>query len=62
MRYASRSGTKLRAEPRNYSSWISGLFDVINAARVKVEPGYVSMAGKEEAKILSRAMPHVPFE
>jgi hypothetical protein len=41
---------------------VAGLFDMINAARAKVEPGYVSLAGREGAKLLSRAMPYVPFE
>ena len=53
---------KMRANPRNYASWVGGLFDMINAARAKVEPGYVSVAGKAGGKILSRAIPHVPFE
>ena len=55
-------GQKLRAVPENYGTWVAGLFDMINAARTKVEPGYVSVAGKEGGKILSRAIPHVPFE
>jgi hypothetical protein len=59
--HASKSGRKMRANPRNYGSWVAGLFDMINAARAKVEPGYVSVAGKEGGKILSRAIPHVPF-
>lgn len=62
VRHASKSGMKLRAEVRSYSSWVAGLFDIINAARTKVEPGYVSVAGKEGAKLLSRARPYVPFE
>ncbi len=36
--------------------------DMINAARAKVEPGYVTVAGKESGKILFRAIPCVPFE
>jgi hypothetical protein len=62
VRHASKSGMKLRASPENYGTWVAGLFDMINAARAKVEPGYVSVAGKEGAKLLSRAIPHVPFE
>jgi hypothetical protein len=62
VRHASKSGMKLRADPQNYGSCVAGLFDIINAARAKVEPDYVSVAGKEGAKILSRAIPHVPFE
>jgi hypothetical protein len=62
VRHASRSGTKLRAEVHSYSAWVSNLFDMINAARAKAEPGYVTVAGKKGAYILSRAMPHFPFE
>jgi len=62
VRHASKSGLKMRANPHNYGTWVAGLFDIINAARAKVEPGYVSVAGKEGGKILSRAIPHVPFE
>jgi hypothetical protein len=62
VRHASKSGRKLRAEPSNYGTWVAGLFDIINAARAKVEPGYVSVAGKEGGKFLSRAIPHIPFE
>jgi hypothetical protein len=62
VRHASKSGMKMRANPRNYSSWVGGLFDMLNAARAKVEPGYVSVAGKAGGNILSRAIPHVPFE
>jgi hypothetical protein len=56
------SGQKRRAVLENYGTWVAGLFDMSNAARTKVEPGYVSVAGKEGGKILSRATPHVPFE
>jgi len=62
VRHASKSGLKMRANPRNYGSYIAGLFDIINAGRAKVEPGYVTVAGKEGGKILARAIPHVPFE
>jgi len=62
VRHASKSGSKLRADPSNYGTWVGGLFDMINAARVKVEPDYVSVSGKEGGWILSRAVPHVPFD
>ena len=62
VRHASKSGLKLRATPSNYGTWVAGLFDIINAARAKVEPGYESVAGKEGGKVLFRAIPHVPFE
>jgi hypothetical protein len=62
VRHASKSGLKMRADPHNYGTWVAALFDIINAARAKVEPGYVSVAGKEGGKILSSAIPHVPFE
>jgi len=62
VRHASKSGMKLRANPRSYGTWVAGLFDIISAARAKVEPGYVSTAGKPGGKIFSRAIPTVPFE
>ena len=62
VRHASKSGMKLRAIPENYGTWVAGLFDLINIARARVEPGYVSLAGKEGGKILAQAIPHVPFE
>ena len=62
VRHASKSGGKLRANVQNYGAWVSNLFDIINAARTKVEPAYHSVAGKQGAYILSRAIPPVPFE
>jgi len=62
VRHASKSGMKLRASPENYGTWVAGLFDMINTVRAKVEPGHVNVAGKEGANLLSRAIPHVPFE
>ncbi len=62
VRHASKSGMKLRAIPENYGTWVAGLFDLINIARARVEPGYVSVAGKDGGKILAQAIPHVPFE
>jgi hypothetical protein len=62
VRHASKSGMKMRADLKNYASYVAGLFDMINAARVNVEPGYATVAGKEGGKILARAIPHVPFE
>ena len=62
VRHASKSGMKLRANPENYGTWVAGLFDIINAARVRIEPSYVSVAGEKGAEMISRAIPHVPFE
>jgi hypothetical protein len=62
VRHASKSGLKMRPDLRNYGSYVAGLFDIINAARAKVEPGYMTVAGKEGGKILPRAVPYVPFE
>ncbi len=60
--HASRPGLKMRANAGNDGSYVAGRFDMINAARAKVEPGYVTVAGKESGKILFRAIPCVPFE
>lgn len=38
VRHASKSGLKMRANVRNYGSYVAGLFDMINAARAKVAP------------------------
>jgi len=62
VRHASKSGLKMRATLNNYASYVAGLFDMINAARTKVEPAYKTVAGKEGGKILARPIPHVPFE
>ena len=42
---------KLRANPENYGTWVAGLFDIINAARVRIEPSYVSVAGEKGAEM-----------
>ena len=55
------SGQKRRAVLENYGTWVAGLFDMINAARTKVEPGHVSVAGKEGGKILSRRYSSCPI-
>ena len=62
VRHASKSGMKLRAIPENYGTWVAGLFDIINAARARVEPNYVSIGGEKGGEMISRAIPHVPFE
>jgi hypothetical protein len=62
VRQASKSGTKMRADPFNYSTWVVGLFDVINAVREKLEPGFTKMTGKETGEAVGRAAPFVPFD
>jgi len=62
VRHASRSGGKMRAEPRTYATWVCGLIDGINAARAKVEPGFTVMRPKEVADAVLRAAPRVPYE
>jgi hypothetical protein len=46
VRHATNHGIKMRADPRNYSLWVCGLFDAINGARKRLDPSFqpVSMA------------------
>jgi hypothetical protein len=61
-RHATKSGSKLRADPFNYGTWVIGLFDAINVARTKLEPGFNRMTGEQVGEAVARAVPHVPFE
>jgi len=49
----------VRAIRENDGTWVVGLFDIINAARVKIEP---CVAGEKGAEMTSRAIPRLPFE
>lgn len=44
----------MRAAPDNYGSWVRGLFDAINAARARVEPGFVKMTPTQVGQAVAR--------
>jgi hypothetical protein len=62
VRHASKTGTKMRADPFNYGTWVIGLFDAINAVRERLEPGFTKMTMKETGEAVARAAPFIPFE
>jgi hypothetical protein len=62
VRHATRSGIKMRADTRNYYSWICALFDGINRARTRLEPGFEPMSPKVVAATVGQALPLVPYE
>lgn len=62
VRHATASGIKMRADERNYASWICALFDAINGARARLEPGFKPMDSKTAAAAVMRALPVVPYD
>jgi hypothetical protein len=62
VRHANKSGAKMRADTRNYYSWICTLFDGINGARARLEPGFEPMGPKEVAEAVGQALPVVPYD
>jgi hypothetical protein len=40
---------------------VAGLFDIINAARVRIALGFVSVVGEKGAEMISPAIPRAPF-
>lgn len=52
----------MRAEVGNYGSWVCALIDGINAACVKLEPGFKPMGAGEVAEVVMRAVPTTPYE
>ncbi len=61
-RHPTQTLDKLRADLRNYSSWITCLFDAINAARARLDPSYTPKTPKEFAAVFARAVPPVPYQ
>jgi hypothetical protein len=61
-RHPTRTGTKYRADLRNYSNWVTCLFDAINGARKRLEPTFIPKTPKELAAAFARAVPTRPYE
>lgn len=55
VRHASRSGAKLRAEMDN-ATWVCGVIDAVNAARKRLEPGFIPMTPEEVSQAVLQAM------
>lgn len=62
VRHATKSGIKMRANTRNYYSWICALFDGINSARARLEPGFKPADPKEVATAVGQALSIVPYD
>ena len=62
VRHASKSGIKIRTDTRNYYSWVCALFDGINGARARLEPGFKRMRPKEVATAVGSALSFVPYD
>lgn len=61
VRHATKDGVKMRAVFENYSTWVCGLFDAINAARARLETGFTPMDPKKVAEAVMRAVPVIPY-
>ena len=61
VRHASRSGRKLRASLENYGTWVCGLIDGINAARVRIESDFKPMTPETVAAAVAKAVTGNPF-
>lgn len=62
VRHATKTGVKMRADPFNYGTWVCGLFDALNVARERLEPGFKRMVQQEVGAAVARAAPYIPFE
>lgn len=62
VRHAAKSGIKMRANAGNYGSWVCALFDAINVARARLEPGFKPMNSREVAEAVMRAVSAVPYD
>ena len=62
VRHASKSGLKMRADTRNYYSWVCALFDGINGARARLEPGFKPMSPKEVATAVGKCLTFMPYD
>lgn len=62
VRHATKPGIKMRADTKNYYSWICALVDGINGARARLEPGFEPMKPKEVATAVGQALPMVPYD
>jgi len=61
-RHPTQTGTKYRADLRNYSNWVTCLFDAINEARKRLESTFIPKTPKELAAAFARAVPIRPYE
>jgi hypothetical protein len=61
VRHATSSGSKMRALAENYGTWVCGLVDAINAARLRLDPAFKKMSAEDVSNAVLRAMPVVPF-
>ncbi len=61
VRHATKDGTKMRANFENYSTWVCGLVDAINASRKRLEPEFEPMTPKEVADAVMKATPLLPY-
>lgn len=61
VRHATKDGVKMRAKFENYSTWVCGLVDSINAARKRLEPEFEPMTPKEVADAVMKATPLLPY-
>jgi hypothetical protein len=62
IRHAVKSGIKLRASPENYGTWVCALFDAINAARARLEPGFTPMTSTQVAEAVFKSAPRIPYD
>jgi hypothetical protein len=62
VRHATKTGTKMRADPFNYGTWMVALFQAIDAARERLELGYKQVRVEDIYNATARAMAHIPFE
>jgi len=62
VRHATKTGLKLRADSDNYGTWVCALFEAINTARARLEPGFTPMTPHQVSDAVLRAFPPIPYE
>jgi hypothetical protein len=61
VRHATKNGKKLRASFENYTTWVCGLIDAINAARKRLDSEFKEMTPKEVGDAVMKATPLLPY-
>jgi hypothetical protein len=62
VRHATKSGSKIRANAENYSSWVAALLHAINAARKRLDANFQPLSPEQIFQAVLKAVPIVPYD
>ncbi|MCX5638865.1 MAG: hypothetical protein NTX52_14405, partial [Planctomycetota bacterium] len=55
VRHATPDGSKMRADPENYGTWVCALLDAINAARCRLDKQFHRMSPEQVSNAVMMA-------